>query len=114
MKYFTLYKGGYIRPKDPKHHYYWIDINQLNEIVIDRSPMLLHLCHKNWVSKDMFFDLVKFAQKKFPKTDYNELIFKAGEIFYRSELFKGRNLDRLIWLRDVVDDSTYPKPNRDE
>lgn len=114
MKYFTLYKGGYIRPKAQRHHYYWIDVNQLNDTNIERSPMLLHLCHKNWFTKEMFFDLVKFAKKKFPNTDFTEVIFRAGEIFYRAELFKGNNLNRLLWLRDTVDSCTYPKPKRDE
>lgn len=112
MKYFTLYNGGYVRPKDPKHHYYWIDVNQLNDTLIERSPMLLHLCHKNWFTKEMFFDLLKFSQKKFPNTDYNELIFKAVEIFYHADLFNGNNLDRLLWLRDTVDSFSYPKPKR--
>jgi len=96
MKYFKSYKGGFIRPIDNKHKWYWFPTESLKQTNMDVTPMLIHLISKSWFTEEMFLELIVFAKKKYPEIDYTMIIFEGSKKFTHNKIFTNKEYQKYI------------------
>lgn len=102
MKYFD-YDPNFdvLTPKDKRWSWYWFPADELHYYYPDGKHLWFpHLAKKIWFTQDHFWELLEYAQKRFPEVDFSKAVWQAAWHFH--ERYVSENFERyeMIYGKD--------------